>query len=91
MSTYSGGLWILGALGAVLMVGSLRNKLEMFLNVILRGIVGLLMIYFINFLMGDNVPFIGLGYNLLTFFVCGFLGVPGVLLLYGIQMYMQLF
>lgn len=90
MDAYRGSLWILGALGAVLMIGAVRSKMEILLNFLLRGILGMLLIYFVNFFLEEKMPQISVGYNLLSFAVCGFLGVPGLLLLFGIQLYMTL-
>lgn len=88
MSAFSGGLWIIGALGAVLMAGAFKSKMECILNFFLRGILGMLLIYFANYFLQESMPEVSLGYNLLTFLVCGSLGVPGVILLYGIVLYM---
>ncbi len=84
MSTYSGVLWIAAMFGIVLMMGVFKGKLELILNFFLRGIVGMLLIYLANYFLADGMPDCLVGYNLISFFVCGFLGVPGVLLLYGI-------
>lgn len=91
MDIYSGGMWIVGALGTVLMIGMFRSRLEWILNFLLRGILGMLLIYFGNLFLAEYLPENGPGYNLLTFLVCGFLGVPGVFLLYGILLYMHFF
>ena len=90
MNAYSGVLWIAGALGMVLMMGAFRSKLELILNFLLRGISGMLLIYFGNYFLADSMPDCLVGYNLITFLVCGFLGVPGVLLLYGIVLFKTL-
>lgn len=90
MSTYSGILWIVGALAAVLAVGALRNHVELIINFVLRGILGMLMIYFVNLFFSARIPEIEMGYNLLTFCTTGVLGVPGILMLYGINFYMIL-
>ncbi len=90
MNTYSGGLWIIGALGAVLMMSAFKSKMEFILNFLLRGMLGMLLLYFVNYFMADYMPETAVGYNLITFLVCGFLGIPGVALLYGITLYMTL-
>ncbi len=69
---------------------STYNGFEWVLNFILRGISGMLLIYFGNRFLRENMPDCLVGYNLLTFFVCGFLGVPGVCLLYGILFFKML-
>ncbi|MGN0377104.1 MAG: pro-sigmaK processing inhibitor BofA family protein [Suilimivivens sp.] len=90
MSTYSGILWIAGALAAVLMIGAFRNHAEMIINFILRGVLGMMMIYFVNYFLSGRIPGMELGYNPLTFCTTGLLGIPGILMLYGINLYMIL-
>lgn len=90
MDTYSGILWIVGALGAVLMIGSLKNRTEIIINFILRGVLGMLVIYFANYFLSQYTSDVEIGYNLLTFCTSGFLGIPGIFLLYGINLYMIL-
>lgn len=90
MSTYSGILWIVGALAAVLMVGAFRKHVELIINFVLRGVLGMMMIYFVNYFLSGRIPEIEIGYNLLTFCTTGLLGIPGVLMLYGINFYMVL-
>lgn len=90
MDTYSGILWIVGALGAVLMIGSIKNRTEIIINFILRGVFGMMVIYFANYFFSQHIPNMEIGYNLLTFCTSGFLGIPGICLLYGINLYMIL-
>ena len=90
MSTYSGLLWIGSTLAAVLMLGMFRNHIEMIINFILRGILGLLLIYFGNCALAGWMPELHIGYNLISFGTAGFLGIPGVLMLFGINLYMIL-
>lgn len=90
MDTYNGILWIAGALVAVLIIGIFKNRTEWIINFILRGVLGMMMIYFINYFLSERVTGMEMGYNLLTFCASGFLGVPGILLLYGINLYMIL-
>ena len=40
--------------------------------------------------LGSIMEGIHVGYNLITFSIAGFLGIPGVLALYGVQFYMLL-
>lgn len=88
MDTYSGVLWIVGVLAAVLMIGAFRNKTEMIINFVLRGVLGMMMIYFINYFLNGRIPGIEIGYNPVTFLTSGILGFPGVFMLYGINFYM---
>lgn len=90
MNTYSGILWIAIALAAVLMLGVFRKHVEAIINFVLRGVLGMMLIYFGNYFLGGWMPGLYMGYNLLTFCISGFLGVPGVFMLYGIGFYMNL-
>lgn len=88
MNGFSGAIWILGILAVVLVMGAFKNHVETIINVILRGILGMLMIYFINYFFSSRMPGIEMGYNLVTFLTSGILGFPGILLLYAINLYM---
>ena len=57
------------------------------LNFVIRAILGMGLIYFINqyLLPGDNALNVGL--NAVSFLTTGSLGIPGVCLLYGILFY----
>lgn len=58
-----------------------------FLKFLLRAVMGILLIYMINrFVLPENSS-LKVGINLLAFLTSGFLGVPGVGLLYGILLY----
>ena len=68
----------------VLLVAAMRSKTQIFLNFILRAVLGLLLIYFVNsFLDGRGIQ-VHVGLGAVSLFVSGALGAPGVLLLYGI-------
>ena len=88
MDTYSGALWIIGILAAVFLIAALRKHVEMLINFVLRGVLGLFLIYFGNYFLCTQMPGIELGYNPATFLTSGMLGVPGVLMMYGIKFYM---
>ncbi len=90
MSTYSGGLMIIGILVLVLLIGAAKSRAEWIINFILRGVLGMVMVYFANYFLSGRVPGIEIGYNLVTFITTGILGFPGVLMLYGINFYMIL-
>lgn len=90
MDIYSGVLWIVGVLAVVLMIGAFKNRTEMVINFILRGVLGMLLIYFANYFLSGRIPGIEIGYNPVTFLTSGALGLPGVLMLYGIHFYMML-
>ena len=57
---------------------------NMVVNFVIRAILGMGLIYFINqyLLPGDNALNVGL--NAVSFLTTGSLGIPGVCLLYGI-------
>lgn len=83
----SGTIVIIAACAAVLIVGALRRKTEWMLNVLMRGILGTIAIYFINnALMNYGIP-IEVGINPLTVLTSGILGFPGLAALYGIGIY----
>ena len=67
------------------------NKLaNVAVNFVIRAIVGMGLIFFINqyLLPGDKTLSVGL--NVVSFLTTGSLGIPGVCLLYGILFYQNL-
>lgn len=90
MDTYTGFFYIVAILAIVLFIGVFKNRAEWIINLILRGISGMLMIYFLNFLFEKQYPAMEMGYNLVTFLTSAILGFPGVAMLYGINFYMIL-
>lgn len=90
MNTYTGVILIVVILAVVLMIGAMKNRAEWIINFILRGVLGMMSIYFVNFLLADLMPGIKVGYNPITFFTTGILGFPGIAMLYGINFYMLL-
>ena len=90
MSEYTGILWIVVILGIVLMMGILKSKADWIVNFLLRGIMGMLGIYFVNMLPAVTERGGAMGYNILTFVIGGTLGLPGIALMYGINFYMML-
>ena len=90
MDTYTGIFYIVAILAIVLFIGVFKNRAEWIINLILRGISGMLMIYFLNFLFEKQYPAMEMGYNLVTFLTSAILGFPGVEMLYGINFYMIL-
>ncbi len=61
--------------------------MEKILNVVMRGILGTIIMYFINSLLsGIGLP-LGVGINAATVLTSGILGFPGLLALYGIGLY----
>ena len=88
MDTYAGVFLILGILVAVLLIGAMKSRTEWLVNFVLRGVMGMMMAYFLNFVLTDMMPDMKIGYNFITFLASAFLGIPGVALLYGISFYM---
>lgn len=64
---------------------SVKKKVSVFvINFIIRSLVGMGIIFFVNqYLDYRNIP-ISVGMNLISFLTSGTLGIPGVCLLYGI-------
>lgn len=88
MDGINGTIWIVAILAIVLVMGVLKNHMETIINFALRGILGMMMIYFINYFLSSRMPGMEMGYNLVTFAASGVLGFPGILLLYAINLYM---
>ncbi len=90
MDMNTGVFLIVGILIVILLIGALKNQAEWIINFVLRGVLGMMSIYFLNLLLADVMPGMKLGYNLITFLTTGILGFPGVAMLYGINFYMIL-
>lgn len=54
---------------------------------VLRALIGIGCVYFINIFLGNQGIVYTVGINLITFLTTGILGIPGVMVLYGISMY----
>lgn len=59
-------------------------------NFILRAVLGMGLIFFINHYVLSDENSRAVGMNLLSFLTSGTLGIPGVCLLYGILFYRTL-
>lgn len=62
-------------------------KKEGLLNFIMRSILGVIAIYFINAALAERGISLGVGINIYTVLTSGMLGIPGVAALYGIGLY----
>ncbi len=60
---------------------------EWILNVMLRSVLGTIAIYFVNSWLAAWGVGVGIGLNMVTVLTSGFLGFPGLLALYGLQLY----
>ena len=80
-------LWLAGAAVLLLILSFFARKAEWLINFILRSIMGTIAIYFIN--MG--VTFLGfttvVGINAVSILTTGILGIPGIVMLYGLSIY----
>ncbi len=56
-------------------------------NFLVRAIIGLGIIFFVNKYLDYRNVNISVGLNEISFLTTGFLGIPGVFLLYGILFY----
>lgn len=61
--------------------------MEKILNLIMRGILGTIAIYFINAMLEQMGMPLGVGINAATVLTSASLGFPGLLALYGIGIY----
>ena len=81
------GFLMIGIAGAmILLVTAMRSRTELLLNVILRGVLGLLAVYFVNAFMEASGISLHVGIGVPSALVSGVLGMPGVLLMYGIDL-----
>ncbi len=71
----------------VLLIGSMRKRLEWLLNLVMRSILGPVAIYFINGALAMQGVSLGIGINAVTVLTSGILGIPGLLALYGLGIY----
>ncbi len=70
----------------VVVIVVLKSKASIIFRFLLRSILGVFLIYGINsFLLPENMVSI-IALNPLTVLTTGFLGIPGVLLLFSIQL-----
>lgn len=90
MEKYIGTILIVAACTTVLLIGALRRKSEWLLNLILRGVLGTIAIYFIDAALTGWGIEVRVGINAVTILTSGILGIPGVAALYGIGFYQML-
>ncbi len=78
---------MIGICALVLLIGLLKRKAAILLNIIVRTIVGCVGIIFLNdFLQKQGIP-ISAGLNPLNLLTVGSLGTSGLALIYGILFY----
>ncbi len=64
--------------------------MEKIIDVMLRGILGTIAIFFINLFLEKEGICLGIGINPVSVLTCGILGFPGLLALYGFGIYNRL-
>lgn len=65
----------------------MEKKTPFIVNFVIRAILGMAVIFFVNqYLDFRNIP-VSVGLNLISFLTTGTLGIPGVCMLYGIMFY----
>lgn len=62
-----------------------RRILQTSVNFLVRAVIGMSFIFLINACIADLNGSLMVGQNVYTFLTSGFLGIPGVCVLYGIQ------
>ena len=85
MNYFTGASMIIVMCVVILCVISLRRKAEFLLNFMLRGVVGMISIFFINEMLAAQNFSVMVGINPWTALTSAILGLPGVALLYGIH------
>ena len=81
---------ILGICVLVLVIGLMKRKAELLLNVMVRLVVGVIAIYFMNEFLATQGSTIAVGINPVSLITIGTLGVGGFGLLYGVLAYNML-
>ena len=87
MQTYQYAMIIIAVCIVVLLIGAFRNKVEWILNFILRGVTGIVAMYFINLWLEGQQICEGVGLNAINVLTSAILGFPGLVLIYGINFY----
>lgn len=62
----------------------MKQKNQFLVNFIVRAILGIGVICFTNYFLEQQEIAISVGLNAISFLTSGFLGLPGVAMLYGI-------
>jgi len=76
-------------LGLLLYLGA-RRKIEWLLNLVMRGVVGSIIIYYVNLLL-ENLGFsLNAEINALSVLTCTVLGFTGIPVLYGVEIWRML-
>lgn len=78
---------IVGILIVVIFIGTIRRKAEWIINFVLRMVMGAICIYFFNYILARYHIGISVAINPVSVLTSGFLGIPGVAVLFGIKFY----
>lgn len=62
----------------------MKKKSQFLVNFMVRAIWGMGVIFFVNYFLEQQEIAISVGLNVISFLAAGFLGLPGVAMLYGI-------
>lgn len=73
-----------GSCGLVLLIGLLKNRAQILLNFLVRMVLGVIGILFVNNLLATQGISLAVGINPITLLTSGSLGFGGVALLYAI-------
>lgn len=87
MDYYISGMMIVGVCVLVLLIGALRRKKEWLVNFVFRAVTGTVAVFFLNGFLVSRGLAIAIGINPITVLTFGILGFPGLLMLYGINLY----
>ena len=87
MNYYISGMMIVGVCVLVLLIGALRRKKEGLVNFVFRAVTGTVAVFFLNGFLVSKGLAIAIGINPITVLTSGILGFPGLLMLYGINLY----
>lgn len=90
MDNIGGMLAIMGVCLIVLLIGAMGRKVEWLVNFVLRAVMGTIGIYCVNYLLAARQISVAVGINPLTILTSGFLGFPGIVVLYGIHFFKML-
>lgn len=71
----------------VLLIGTMKRKMEWLLNVLMRSILSTIAIYFVNGALAWAGISLNVGINPVTVLTSGILGLPGLVAIYGVGIY----
>jgi SigmaK-factor processing regulatory protein BofA len=80
-------IFILVVCAIVLIIVFAKNKVEMFVNIVLRMVFGVVSLHLLNTLFVSQGIDVLVGVNLGTILTIGALGAPGFVLLYAIAFF----